>query len=220
MARPGRGVRPQAAGRQTLQKRALGLLRNPGWRAAATTAAALVLALIAGFGGILTEVPMAWIALRVWVDIVLLVAIYLGIPSQRRWVHTLPPGALTLLHVWRVVPGCSFLALYWDGTLPWHFALVAGTGELAVGLTAPLAGYGLGAVTRRRRIWLAAWHILGLVELLAVMGLGIGLHQAGKALLESMSHFPLFLLPLFAVPLTIGAHIVTAVAVWPRTRAI
>jgi len=178
--------------------------------------ASLGLALLAGFAGVLTQVPMPLIAVRVWGGVALLLGIYLGAPSRRRWASGLHPGWMATCHAWRVLPGVAFLWLCGTGVLPARFGVPAGIGELSVGLTAPLAGFVLGAATLRRRRILAAWHALGLAELLQLMGSGIALHLAGDQLIDSMSRFPMFLLPLFAIPVTLAVHVLAAFGLLSR----
>ncbi len=191
-------------------------MTRAGWMVVLTGLASLGLALVAGFAGILTQVPMPLIAVRVWGGVALLLGITLGVPSRRRWAAGLHPGWMAAVHAWRLLPGAAFIWLAGAGALPQRFALPAGVGELVVGMTAPLAGFWLGARTPWRRRGLAAWHALGLAELLQLMGSGIVLHLAGDRLIESMSRFPMFLLPLFAIPVTLAVHVVAAFTLLSR----
>lgn len=193
-----------------------GLMTRAGWMVVLAALASLGLALLAGFAGVLTQVPMPLIAVRVWGGVALLLGIYLGVPSRRRWAAGLHPGGMAACHVWRVLPGAAFLWLSGTGVLPARFGVPAGIGETIVGLTALPAGYWLGTTTPRRRRGLAAWHVLGLAELLQVMGSGIALHLAGDRLIDSMSRFPMFLLPLFAVPVTLAMHVLATFALLSR----
>lgn len=191
-------------------------MTRAGWIALLVALGSLGLALLAGFAGAVTLVPMPLMAARVWGGVVLLLAIYLGVPSRRRWLAGLDPAWITAGHAWRFVLGVYFLVLNWDGALPARFALPGGIAETLVGLSAPLAGFWLGAGTPRRRALLAIWHALGLAALLHLMGTGIALHLAGDRLIDSMARFPLFLLPLYAIPLTLAAHLITLFALAVR----
>ncbi|MFI5400687.1 MAG: hypothetical protein ACHQZQ_06525 [SAR324 cluster bacterium] len=188
------------------------------WIAWAVALGSFAAALGAGFAGALVKVPMPWIAARVWGGVALLLAIALGLPGRRTWVGSLRPAALCLFHTWRILPGVAFLLLLSAGTLPGPFARVAGCGELLVGLSAPLVGFLVPARSRAGRATLFAWQALGLVELLGVMGLGIHLHRESERLLDSMSRFPLFLMPLYAVPVTLAVHVIAGVNLWPFRR--
>src|SRR3954463_8432371 len=58
-------------------------------------------------------------------------------PTWRRVVDAIPPESLISVQIFRLIGGI-FLPLYAIGSLPRHFALPAGWGDLAVGLAAPL----------------------------------------------------------------------------------
>lgn len=185
------------------------------WITWAVALGSFAAALGAGFAGALVKVPMPWIAVRVWGGVALLLTIALGLPGRRSWVRSLRPPALCLFHAWRILPGAAFLLLLSAGTLPGPFALVAGCGELLVGLSAAPVGLLIRAHSSAGRATLFVWQALGLVELLGVMGLGIQMHQESERLLDSMSRFPLFLMPLYAVPVTLAVHVIAGVNLWP-----
>src|SRR5690349_11561570 len=58
----------------------------------------------------------------------------------RKFLLSLSPRTLTLLHTWRVL-GITFVALAAAGRLPAAFALPAGWGDFAIGVTAPLIAW-------------------------------------------------------------------------------
>jgi hypothetical protein len=189
------------------------------WIGLLATFGSLGLALLAGFAGAVNAVPMPLLAARVWGGVTVLLAIYLGMPSRRRWIIALEPAWITAGHAWRFALGVYVLALVQNGELPGGFALTGGIAEAIVGASAPLAGFWLGAGTRRRRTLLTLWHVLSLAALLHMMGVGIALHLSGDRLIDSMARFPLFLLPLFAIPLTLAAHLLTLFALaFPGNR--
>jgi len=191
-------------------------MTRTGWIALLVTLGSLGLALLAGFADAVNLVPMPLLAARVWGGVILLLAIYLGVPSRRRWIAELNPAWITAAHVWRFPLGVYVLVLVGNGSLPAGFALPGGAAEALVGLTAPLAGFWLGARTARRRGALTIWHGLGLAALLYMMGTGVALRLSDNQLIASMARFPLFLLPLFAIPLTLAAHLLTLYALMRR----
>ena len=140
--------------------------------------------------------------------------------AWRRTVAAIRIESLVATQVFRIV-GLLFVVLWATGsppapfTLPAHFALPAGWGDVAVGLAAPLVAL---ALTRRApgaRALALGWNILGLLDLLAAVGLGTGyLLQvlrpgipAGPA--GAMTVFPLVLIPTFGVPLGVILHLYT-----------
>src|SRR5437867_2297121 len=62
--------------------------------------------------------------------------LYLTSPGFRDFVLSLDLRILTLAQIWRV-GGIVFLILYQQAILPGIFALPAGWGDIAIGLTAP-----------------------------------------------------------------------------------
>ncbi|HEX2073095.1 MAG TPA: hypothetical protein VHF92_04860 [Geodermatophilus sp.] len=114
---------------------------------------------------------------------------------------------LVLPHALRVV-GVVFLIVMALGHLPAGFALPAGLGDIAIGVTAPLVARRLAA--GRGRSLAVRFHALGILDLL-VAG------AAGFLLLEfidvtpttvALTLLPLALVPTTAVPLAIALHVV------------
>jgi len=121
----------------------------------------------------------------------------------RQWVSARDLYGLTLFHLWRILPGIVFLQLHQRQLLPRLFALPAGWGDIVVAITAPLAA----ALLLRHRWPLLLWHVLAMAELVNVVAIGAGIGFGRPTGLEPLRHFPLSLLPLFLVPLTLQAHI-------------
>jgi len=123
-------------------------------------------------------------------------------------------AALIGAQVFRVV-GVLFLVAWSAGVLPGGFALPAGIGDVAVGLTAPFVAT---VVARRRSrsmmlAWL--WAILGTTDLIAAVTLGV-LHGgpplglfSGPITTSAVAHYPLSLIPTFGVPLALLFHVRT-----------
>jgi hypothetical protein len=144
--------------------------------------------------------------------------------TWRRTVAAIPVERLVGTQVFRLI-GLIFLPLWAIGILPAHFALPAGWGDLAVGITAPLAAAALGRRVRGARLFGLAWNTLGLIDLLGAVGLGTGylltvLHP-GTAVEPAgpMTAYPLVLIPTFAVPLGVVLHLLTYRALAARTSA-
>jgi hypothetical protein len=120
--------------------------------------------------------------------------------------------ALTAVHAVRVL-GISFLALFSAHRLPAPFAPIAGTGDILIGLTAlPVAWW---LATRRSDGGLAfTWNALGLLDLVAAIGLGamsspdspIHLFRdpPGSAVMTTL---PWILIPCFLVPSLAFIHL-------------
>jgi hypothetical protein len=134
--------------------------------------------------------------------------IWLATSSRfREFALSLNPRTLTYVHSWRIA-GFTFLALYAAGLLPGIFALPAGWGDIAIGVTAPWAAIKFANVSRQRAF--IFWQILGITDLVIAVTLGatagmIRPHEVPTAL---MTVLPMSLIPTFAVPLLIVLHII------------
>jgi hypothetical protein len=121
---------------------------------------------------------------------------------------------LTAVQAWRVL-GLVFLAFYDFGLLPGLFAWPAGVGDGAVGVAAifVLAAMLRNAPGWRRRVfWL---NIAGLVDFVGAVGTGVLTSNSSIGVFRdagagaSMGLLPLSLIPTFAVPLWIIAHMIS-----------
>jgi len=135
----------------------------------------------------------------------------LSIPVVTRGLAGLPGLArLTWPHVVRVV-GVVFLLAMALGKLPAVFALLAGLGDISVGLSAPVIARRLARGDRRGAAW---FNVLGLADLviavtIAFLG-GLGLNRLGLTPSTiDLAYLPLALIPSTAVPLAFGLHVVS-----------
>jgi hypothetical protein len=119
---------------------------------------------------------------------------------------------LTVAQTWRV-GGIVFLVLYQQGALPGVFALPAGCGDMAIGITAPVvAWYWTRPFPRQTFI---AWNVLGAVDLVMAVSLGVLASAtpvgvlAGDGTTRLMGQFPLSLIPTFVVPLLLIFHVIS-----------
>lgn len=127
--------------------------------------------------------------------------------SFRGFTLSLNPHTLTLVHSWRVA-GFTFLALYSAGLLPAIFALPAGLGDMAIGLTSYLAAQWSSDFHLRRRF--IVWQVLGIFDLVLAITLGtvsrlIDPHGTSTAIMTTL---PMSLIPTFAVPMLIMLHVI------------
>lgn len=118
---------------------------------------------------------------------------------------------LTGIQAWRWA-GLGFLSLYAYGVLPGLFALPAGLGDMAIGLTAPwmaarLASDPAFAASRR----FAVWNALGILDLAVAVSLGgaaSGIIPGLTSVLTTpMARLPLILIPAFLVPFFVMLHL-------------
>src|SRR5262249_21682272 len=138
------------------------------------------------------------------VPIALFAIWYRGSARFREFVSSLNLRALTLAQTWRVF-GIRFVILYFFGALPGIFALAAGWGDFAIGITALVVAFLWTRPFPRRT--LLVWNLLGAYDLVQAVALGvlsspspIGI-LGGDVSTRLMGQFPLSLIPTFFVPL-------------------
>jgi hypothetical protein len=176
-----------------------------GWFAAALGAGAL------GMFHTAPGTPPVAIGLAAAGPPVAAITLTLGSPRFRAWAQSLDLRFLTLLQTWRVA-GLAFLALTAVHALPGGFAIPAGIGDVAIGLTAPLvASFVLGYSERL----FVAWTALGITDLIVAVTLGVLYSNSPVGVLRGdlgtdlMATLPMILIPAFGVPLTLVAHILS-----------
>jgi hypothetical protein len=135
-------------------------------------------------------------------------------PALRRTLGAMSLPAVHGVQLYRVI-GATFLVLMAQGQVPAHFALPAGWGDIAVGLTAPLVALALARRATGSRALAAGWNVFGLLDLVVAVGMGTGYlapllaPQLGAQVppAAAMGVFPLVLVPTFAVPVSIMLHL-------------
>ncbi len=137
---------------------------------------------------------------------------YLTSAKFQELVESLDLRVLTLAQTWRV-GGIVFLILHQQGALPGVFAIPAGWGDFAIGVTAPIvAWYWRRPFPSRTFI---VWNVLGSVDLVLAVILGVLASRtpagilAGNVSTRLMGQFPLSLIPTFFVPLLLILHLIS-----------
>jgi hypothetical protein len=125
----------------------------------------------------------------------------------RQFTQSLNPRLLTMVQSWRIA-GYVFLVLYQYRILPGAFALPAGWGDVAIGLTAPLVAMTLAKPEHNKSFIL--WQVLGISDLVIAVAMGttsrlISPHGIATS---AMTALPLSLIPTFAVPLFMILHFI------------
>jgi hypothetical protein len=117
--------------------------------------------------------------------------------------------SLIAVQLYRAVGGAVFLYLMVSGHLPAVFALPAGAGDVLVGLTAISAAR---ALRSGRRGAALTWNLLGILDLVVAVGLGITTTPGPTHLLRTtptttlITLWPLVAIPTFLVPLSLLLH--------------
>jgi hypothetical protein len=130
--------------------------------------------------------------------------------NRRALEHVRAAGVASLVgfHLSRLAAGAYFLVLESRGILRGEFARFAGWGDILVGLgVLPVVWFCSGLRTRSQRFGLLVWNVIGLIDILAVLGNGIRLFIPNPAIAEPFTRLPLALLPLFVVPIVLVTHV-------------
>jgi hypothetical protein len=133
-------------------------------------------------------------------------------PLLRRALATVPNSWLVGVQFYRAL-GVIFLLLYAGGHLPALFALPAGLGDVMVGIFAPLAAMSFARSPEASVRRLQLWNLLGITDLVVAVTIGF-LTSPSPLQMASFDRpsvllgmFPLTLIPVFAVPLSMLLHI-------------
>lgn len=132
-------------------------------------------------------------------------------PSFRSFVLAADLRVIAAMQAWRWA-GLGFLSLYAHKVLPALFALPAGLGDMAIGITAPWIVLALirqpGFAARPAFI---RWNVLGILDLVVAVSLGtliatLSTGASGEVSTAPLATLPLLLIPAFMVPLFLMLH--------------
>ena len=198
------------------------LTTRPGTGVRNLTAAVLLAWFLFALGGSLLGLfdsgprPPLLLGLAAAVPVAAFVVCYLTSAEFREFVLSLDLRGLALAQTFRVV-GIVFVILYSLGALPGAFALPAGWGDFAIGITAPVvAWYWKRPFPKRTFI---VWNVLGSLDLVDAMTLGVLASASpvgilgGDVTTRLMGEFPLSLIPTFFVPLLLIFHLICFIRV-------
>ena len=190
--------------------------RRGGIRLAVATALTVWLLLVLSFGTAGAFVrppgtPPLPIAIGVATPLVLFFASLRLSQSFREFVLSLDLRLIAGMQAWRWA-GLGFLSLYAQGVLPAVFALPAGLGDMAIGVTAP---WMILALIRQPAFAAGGtfirWNVLGILDLIVAVSIGtvsalVATGVPGEISTAPMATLPLFLIPAFLVPLFLMLH--------------
>lgn len=132
--------------------------------------------------------------------------------TLRRVIEAVPQRWIVSVQFYRA-EGLIFLVLYAAGRLPGVFAWPAGVGDVLVGLLAPVVGARYARGSRNAAGWLRAWNLLGIADLVVAVATGFLSSPSRLQMFafgapnELISAFPLVMIPVFLVPLSILLHL-------------
>jgi hypothetical protein len=148
----------------------------------------------------------------------LLIPIIAGVALFWRWgtfrraIEAVPQQWIVSVQFYRV-EGLIFLMLYAGHRLPGVFALPAGIGDVVVGLLAPAIGIAYAYRLRNTGVLVRAWNFLGIADLIVAVTTGF-LSSPSRFQMWAfgapnrlISAFPLVMIPVFLVPLSVLLHL-------------
>ena len=126
----------------------------------------------------------------------------------------IPTHWLIAVQIFRLM-GYAFLSLFMAGVLPGFFAIPTGLGDVFIGISAPFIAYLVYARKSSIKSLALYWNYLGIADLVMAITLGIvtysWVYQVVPTEVSSnqIAQFPLIIIPVFAVPLSIILHLFT-----------
>ena len=158
-----------------------------------------------------TAASLPTIQYGIFLPIIAGVALYWSSAFVREIVAAIPQSWLIGIQFYRTL-GVNFLLLFSAALLPGVFALPAGIGDIIVGLSALMIVWTYRSGTPPDRV-VRGWNAFGIADLAVAVGTGFmsspsSLQVAAFELPNQMiTDFPLALVPVFAVPLSILLHL-------------
>ena len=172
--------------------------------------ATLLPTVLGSYRGVSSRTPTIQYGLLI--PIVVGVVLFWKWPALKRVVRLVPQEWMVGIQAYRAL-GLIFLLLYAGGYLPGAFALPAGIGDVIVGLSAPIAGIAFARGSRGSAAMVRAWNLFGIADLMVAVGTGFLTAPSRFQMLafdrpnELISAFPLALIPVFLVPLSVLLHL-------------
>ncbi len=152
------------------------------------------------------------LGLAVVLPLLVIAGLTLGTASGRSALANAPLPRLIAVHTLRVI-GVTLLLLYAAGRLPGPFAPLAGWGDIIVGISAPFVAWNIARNPFAGRMVALAWNLLGSLDLLVAIGLGVASAPGALRLFAAgpssaiMTNHPWLLIPAFLVPLFLATHL-------------
>jgi hypothetical protein len=159
---------------------------------------------VGSYFGLFSTFPLPWFALLVAMSITIPLTIYYGNSSFRAYIRGLPLNYLTLFHIWRIPAAMTFFYYDSQNLLPPIFVRNAAWGDLAAGLLV------LVVLVLPKSIWKYwGFHLFGLADFVAAVSTGLFFSLLQVPTMETISTFPISLIPLFGVGMSGASHIMT-----------
>lgn len=178
----------------------------------------VVAAACAGLG-VIRVLPAPVVPLMIWGPVCTVALVAARSETAREALAGLDLRALLGFHILRAPIGVLFLVLVARGELDPAFGVVAGWGDLAVGVAMPIAVW----LAHRQRGWrvIQAINLFGLVDILLVFVTAQRVIFLGSGLegLAPLRGFPGGLLPTLIVPWVLLSHAIVGLRLLRKSRS-
>jgi hypothetical protein len=142
-------------------------------------------------------------------------------PRFKALIEAVPQSWLTGVQVYRAL-GAMFLVLWLQGLMPGEFAIPAGSGDVIVGLTAPIIAWLNATGSSSARPATIVWNLFGIADLVIAIGTGFLTSPSPYQMLAFdrpntlIVQDPFVMVPAFLVPLSIILHLMS---LWKLRRS-
>ena len=157
---------------------------------------------IGSYFGLFSLFPFPLFAMLVVMGIAIPVAMYYKNAAFRAYIRSLDLDYLTIFHLWRIPAAIVFFYYGSQHWLPATFVHNAGWGDLIAGLLVFLVIL----LPKSSRKYLG-FHLFGLADFAIAVGTGLTFSLLQVPLMETITTFPIALIPLFGVGISGASHI-------------
>jgi hypothetical protein len=157
---------------------------------------------IIGYTKLYANLPRQVFGISVFLLLATLIVFYFKNQSFRHLADSIPLKYIALFHSWRIFAGLAFLAF--QNRLPATFVNEAAWGDIISGFVDIIV-----FILAQNKIGYYVFNIIGLVDLILALGLGMTFALTGNPKMADIVALPLILIPLFGVPITAFTHIVS-----------
>ena len=164
--------------------------------------------------GLLSQQPPAMAASTILAGVLVPVLIYFRHAPFYALMNEIGPHRIAWLHLIRIPAAVALFVYGANAWLPEAFVARAGWGDLIAGL------FALAIVILAHRFWTtAAFHVVGLTDLVLAVGTGLMLNLQQDPLIATLTRFPMALIPWWLVGVTGATHLMALDMLWRQRRS-
>jgi hypothetical protein len=157
---------------------------------------------VGSYFGLFSTFPLPWFALLVAIAITVSTTIYYCNSTFQAYIQQLHLNYLTVFHLWRIPAALVFFYYGSQHLLPETFVRNAAWGDLLAGLfVLPL----MLLPNYRWQYW--AFHLFEMTDFAIAVGTGLTFSLLQISMMNTISTYPVALIPLFGVPISGVSHI-------------